>query len=177
MSDKKQAIIKRRGLTATFVRQAKQAGRFGDGNGLYLVVDPSGASRWILRVQSEKRRRDIGLGSAKIVSLAEARDLAHDIRKKARQGLDPVAARRAERETVPTFQIAARVVHTAHLKGWRNGKHTAQWLTTLERYAFPEIGDKPVNKIESGDVLLSADKSRQKLDLCARSIRQLPTTD
>ena len=142
-----------RGLTATFVRQVKDPGRYGDGHGLYLVVDPSGASRWVLRIQMEKRRRDIGLGSSRLVSLAEAREKSHEIRKKTKDGCDPVAVRRAERETVPTFEQVARTVHQHHLKVWRNGKHAWQWIATLEAHAFPFIGDKPVNKIETGDIL------------------------
>lgn len=140
-------------LTATFIRQVKSPGRYGDGNGLYLIVDPSGASRWMLRVQSNKQRHDVGLGSTKLVTLAEARDSAHEVRRRARQGLHPVAARRGDRAGVPTFEAVSRSVHAAHLKTWRNGKHTAQWLTTLEGYAFPVIGDVPVNKVETGDVL------------------------
>lgn len=144
---------KSRGLTATFVRQKKPAGSYGDGNGLYLVVDPSGAARWLLRIQVSGKRRDVGLGSAQTVTLAEARDLAHDVRRKVRQGEDPVAARRAQREGVPTFEAMAKTVHAAHLETWRNGKHTAQWLTTLEAYAFPTIGKLQVNRIGTGDVL------------------------
>lgn len=143
----------RRGLTATFMRQVRKPGRYGDGQGLCLVVDPSGAMRWVLRIQANKRRRDVGLGSASVVTLAEARELAHQVRRKARQGEDPVAARRAEREGVPTFEQVARTVHAANLKIWSNGKHTVQWITTLEAYAFPVLGNLPVNKIGTGDVL------------------------
>ena len=142
-----------RGLTATFVRQTRRPGRYGDGHGLYLVVDPSGASRWVLRIQLDKRRRDIGLGSSRLVSLAEAREKSHEIRKKAKDGYDPVAVRRAERETVPSFEQVARSVHESHLKVWRNGKHTWQWIATLEAHAFPFIGEKPVNKVETCDIL------------------------
>lgn len=145
--------VRCRGLTAAFVRQKRRSGRYGDGNGLYLVVDPSGASRWVLRVQHGGKRRDVGLGGAKTVTLAEARDLAHQIRRKAKAGLDPVSARRAEREGVPSFEAMAKKVHAAHLKTWRNGKHTAQWLATLEAYAFPRLGKLPVNRVETGDVL------------------------
>ena len=74
------------GLTAIFVRQKKAPGRYGDGNGLYLVADPSGAARWVLRVMCDGKRRDIGLGGAATVSLAEARDKAHELRKLAKQG-------------------------------------------------------------------------------------------
>lgn len=49
-------------LTAVQVRQLKQPGRYADGNGLYLVADPSGAKRWLLRLVVQGRRRDIGLG-------------------------------------------------------------------------------------------------------------------
>src|SRR5690606_10405888 len=106
----------KRGLTAAFVDKIKTPGRYGDGNGLYLIVDPSKASRWVLRVQASGRRRDVGLGGTKHVTLAEARDLANGIRKKARAGLDPVAVRRAEREGVPTFKDCAKTVHAARLK-------------------------------------------------------------
>ncbi len=149
------------GLTATFVRQVRDPGRYGDGNGLYLVVDPApadsdrkvGSSRWVLRVQAGGKRRDIGLGGTTSVSLADARNLAHDIRRKAKTGEDPVAARRAERDGMPTFKAMAESTHTARLGTWRNGKHTAQWLATLETHAFPTLGALPVNRVQSGDVL------------------------
>jgi len=61
--------VKRKGrhpekaLTAVQVRAAKKPGRYADGNGLHLVVDPSGAKRWVLRTMVQGVRRDIGLGS------------------------------------------------------------------------------------------------------------------
>ena len=148
-------------LTAKFVRQVQKPGRYGDGNGLYLIVDPAppdsdrtvGASRWVLRVQTGGKRRDIGLGGTTSVTLADARDLAHEIRRKAKTGEDPVAARRAEREGMPTFETMAKTAHAARLGTWRNGKHTAQWLATLEAHAFPALGALPVNRVQSGDVL------------------------
>jgi hypothetical protein len=75
------------------VRILRQPGRHCDGNGLYLVVDRSGASRWVLRLVVGGRRRDIGLGGTSLVSLAEAREKARSLRKIARRGGDPVAAR------------------------------------------------------------------------------------
>lgn len=63
-------------LTAMQVKQAKQPGKVADGNGLYLVVDPSGAKRWIQRIVIHGKRRDLGLGSVGLVSLAEAREKA-----------------------------------------------------------------------------------------------------
>jgi hypothetical protein len=70
-----------------------EPGRHCDGNGLYLVVDRSGAKRWVLRIVVKGRRRDIGLGGASLVSLSEAREKAKAVRKIAREGGDPLAAR------------------------------------------------------------------------------------
>src|SRR5688572_21870474 len=83
-----------RALTAVAVRQVKKAGRYADGNGLYLVVDDSGAKRWLLRTVVQGRRRDIGLGSAQLVLLADARETAAQYRRVARQGGDPVAEKK-----------------------------------------------------------------------------------
>ncbi len=75
-----------RALTALKIRSLKEPGRYADGNGLYLVVDPSGAKRWMLRTVVQGRRRDIGLGGTSLVSLAEAREKALSYRKRAREG-------------------------------------------------------------------------------------------
>ncbi len=143
-------------LTAVTVRNAKP-GRHADGNGLYLEVDESGARRWLLRIMIQGKRRDIGLGSASLVTLAEARDTAIAMRKVARAGGDPLAERQKALRVVPTFENAARTCHAEHKDSWKNGKHADQWLTTLETYAFPMIGTMTVDKIgtpEVRDVLL-----------------------
>jgi Arm DNA-binding domain len=118
-------------LTAVQVRQVKKPGRHADGGGLYLIVDPSGARRWVLRTIVRGRRRDIGLGSARLVSLVEAREKASLYRKTARAGGDPIAEHRHARKKVPTFTAAAEIVHAQHAAGWKNRKHAAQWFSTL----------------------------------------------
>lgn len=140
-------------LSAAKVRSITQAGRYADGNGLHLVVDPSGAKRWLLRTVVRGKRRDIGLGGLKIVSLAEAREKALAYRKIARDGGDPLAERNRARATVPTFAEAARSVHEEHSKAWKNAKHADQWINTLERYVFPSIGEHRVDHVETADVL------------------------
>lgn len=140
-------------LSAATVRGAAKPGRYADGNGLYLVVDPSGAKRWVLRVVAQGRRRDIGLGGVKVVSLADARELAAGYRRIARDGGDPLAARRRAQATVPTFEAAATAVHSEQAAGWRNAKHAAQWLSTLREYAFPVIGQRRVDQIDTPDLL------------------------
>lgn len=140
-------------LSAIQVKQFKEPGRYTDGNGLYLVVDHSGAKRWLLRLVVQGKRRDIGLGGVSYVTLAEAREMATEYRKIARAGGDPVAVRKVATKVVPTFKVAAEAVHEEHKASWSNGKHQQQWLNTLETYAFPIIGDKPVDQITTPDIL------------------------
>ncbi|MEQ8964830.1 MAG: integrase arm-type DNA-binding domain-containing protein [Azospirillaceae bacterium] len=142
-----------RALSAVKVRALTEPGRYADGNGLYLVVDPSGAKRWMLRTVVHGRRRDIGLGSARLVTLAEAREKARDYRKVAREGGDPLTEIRAARRVVPTFAEAAVRVHGDRTRAWRNAKHARQWLSSLETHVFPVIGGYRVDRIETADVL------------------------
>ena len=134
-------------------------GRHGDGNGLYLVVDPSGARRWIVRVtvkgQKNKRggplRTDFGLGGADVVTLNQARDRALEYRRMAKQGLNP---RFHGRQDVPTFEEIALQVHIDRMPTWKNAKHGQQWINTLRDYAFPKIGRMPVDGIDQPEVLM-----------------------
>lgn len=139
------------GLTATEVKHAKP-GRHADGKGLYLLVKPSGAKSWVMRVQVGGRRRDYGLGSFDIVSLTEARDRALECRKMAKNGLDPSLERRKTQRAIPTFEEAARSYHETVKASWRNGKHADQWLSTLKAHAFPTIGSTRVDHIDAPTV-------------------------
>ena len=145
-------------LTARSVASINEPGRYGDGGGLYLRVAPGGSKTWVLRTLIKGRRCDIGLGSASLVSLAEARDRAHDLRKQARDGGDPLADKRASRKPVPTFEEAAIEVHRAHSENFKNQKHSKQWLASMGG-VFAAFGQKRVDDVTSADVLsaLSAD--------------------
>ncbi|MBW8753747.1 MAG: tyrosine-type recombinase/integrase [Sphingomonadales bacterium] len=133
-------------LSPTGVKAAKRPGRLGDGDGLFLIVGTSGAKSWVCRVQKHGRRRDIGLGSASKVSLALARERAREVRSWVERGLDPVFEKR-KAGGIPTFREAALKVHAANRKTWRNEKHEAQWLRTLELFAFPTLGNIRVSEI------------------------------
>ncbi|WP_244533569.1 tyrosine-type recombinase/integrase [Methylobacterium aquaticum] len=135
------------------VRQLKQPGRYADGNGLYLVVDPTGAKRWLLRLVVQGRRRDIGLGGSGLVTLAEARERALAFRKTAREDGDPLAERRKAQVTVPTFAEAVELVHAEHRASWANAKHAQQWRNTLQQYACPQLGARRLDQIDTPDVL------------------------
>ncbi|HWU02643.1 MAG TPA: Arm DNA-binding domain-containing protein, partial [Novosphingobium sp.] len=93
-------------LSATFVKADRAPGRYADGDGLYLVVAPGGSKAWVCRVQKRGRRRDIGLGSTKKVTLAQARAEAAKVRSQIEAGLDPVRERVKE-AGIPTFREAA----------------------------------------------------------------------
>jgi integrase len=137
-------------LNALQVKNLVEPGRYSDGEGLILKIGPTGGKSWILRVQVNGCRRDIGLGDAKSVSLRDARGTAGEMRKLARTGIDPLLARKSEKQTIviPTFREAAKLVHAEQKKGWKNGKHGDQWLTTLEKHAWPKLGNVPVDQIE-----------------------------
>lgn len=135
-------------LTALKIRSLTEPGRYSDGDGLFLEINGKGAASWILRVQNNGKRQDIGLGSSKVVSLKEAREAAFATRQKIAQGIDPVAERKQERQVIPTFRRAAEMVHEEHEKAWKNGKHQNQWIATLKTYAFPKMGDRLVSEIE-----------------------------
>jgi integrase len=140
-------------LTAVTIRNLRHPGRYADGNGLYLVVDDNGAKRWLLRTVVLGRRRDIGLGSTRLVSLAEAREEARRMRRLARDGEDPLAERRRASVSAPTFKVAAETVHAAHSATFKNGKHKAQWLASLKADVFPKIGERLVSDLDASDVL------------------------
>ena len=135
-------------LTVMKIRNLKQPGRYGDGNGLFLNLTAPGKGSWLVRAQVNGRRRDIGLGSLSLVGLADARDKAYQVRKDIQNGIDPVAERQKAKRVIPTFKDAATTVHEEHRKGWKNGKHQKQWIRTLEKYVFPKIGNRLVNDIE-----------------------------
>ncbi|WP_420449984.1 tyrosine-type recombinase/integrase [Candidatus Palauibacter sp.] len=138
-------------LSAAFVRSAPP-GRHCDGNGLYLYVQPSGARSWVQRLVIRGRRRDFGLGSVALVSLAEAREKARANRKLAREGGDPLAERRRARG-IPSFAEATGRVLKQKQAGWRSKQHGKDWLSTLKRYAFPRIGQIAVSEVATADVL------------------------
>jgi integrase len=139
-------------LTAQFVRTIMEPGKYFDGHGLYLRVDRSGSRFWVQRITIKGKRCELGLGSPSLVSLTEVREQALQNHKLARSGGDPMQARR-EAEAILSFEQAARKVHALHKPTWRNPKHAAQFITTLETYTFPRIGKLKVGDVTTSDVL------------------------
>ena len=140
-----------RSLAAAFVRSAPP-GRHADGNGLYLFVQPSGTRSWVQRLVIRGRRRELGLGAATLVPLAKAREQALANRMLARSGGDPLSEKRRV-QGVPTFTEAAQRVLEQKRDGWRGRWHAQNWIRSMERYAFPRIGNRPVSEVNTADVL------------------------
>lgn len=145
-------------LTVKGVQALKKPGMHADGAGLYLAVSKTGAKSWILRAAVKGRktaggnpyRVEIGLGSASLVPLAEAREAAQRYLKAARQGTNPLDLK--HRESV-TFESAARQVYEGLLPTWKNAKHAETWLATVQAHAFPVFGSVPIENVTTADVM------------------------
>ena len=162
----------RNALSAAFVRQVDVAGRYCDGHGLYLEVAPGGSSRhWLQRLAIRGRRCELGLGGFPLVTLSEAREQALANRRLARAGGDPLAEKRRSRG-IPTFAAAAARVLEQKRAGWRNPKHAMDWPASLERHAFPIIGERSVSEITTADVLAVLQPLWHAKPETARRLRQ-----
>jgi integrase len=137
-------------LTARRVETAKP-GKHSDGGNLYLIVSITGARKWVLRFTWRGNAKEMGLGSAGSVTLADAREKAASARRKIAKGLNPIDERRRD-GGIPTFGNMADDVRASLSMGFRNEKHKAQWKSTLETYAAP-LRAKPVDTIATDDVL------------------------
>lgn len=143
---------KEKALSAAAVRTITAPGMYADGNGLYLKIDRNGKRRWVQRLVVQGKRRDLSLGSARLTTLADARDQAYENRKVARTGGDPVQAR-ARAAATPTFETLARELHDILKQNLREGKHRDRALRILEIYVFPGFGSKRVTDVNGADVL------------------------
>ncbi len=131
-------------LTHGKVRALTVPGRYGDGGTLHLVVSPRGTKSWVQRISIDGRRHDLGPGGWPVVSLAMARDRAFANRRAVAEGRGPLAERRKAK--MPSFEHAVERVIAIHGEAWKDGGKTAShWRSTLREYAFPLIGEKPVD--------------------------------
>jgi integrase len=146
-------------LSARTVATLKSLGRHADGHGLYLSISENGGRRWMFLYRRDGKMREMGLGSAQTVSLAEARELADQQRRLLRQGLDPINARKERKASEakaakgPTFAECAAEYISKHAPSWRNPKHRQQWTNTLKTYANPIIGAIDVADVDIDRIL------------------------
>jgi integrase len=147
-------------LSAAKVRSVKEPGYYLDGRGLYLQVRNESSKSWLLKYSIDKRPRAMGLGSAFDFTLAEAREQRDDLRKLIKRSIDPLEQKAVEKQAKKiedakaiTFRAAADRLIASKRKGWKNEKHAAQWAATLKTYAYPVIGDLPVQAVDTGLVM------------------------
>jgi integrase len=141
-------------LTVAKVKAAGP-GKHPDGRNLWLQVGPNSSRSWYLRFTLAGRTREMGLGPFPLVSLAEAREKATEQRRLLLDGIDPIEARNARRparEPV-TFADAAKQYIAGHEKAWKSADHTRQWRNSLYRYVLPAIGERPIETVDTRDVL------------------------
>jgi integrase len=148
-------------LSVKFVeKEDLKPGLYGDGGGLYLQVSESQTKAWVFRFMMARRARKMGLGDFELVSLKEARkkrDAAYGL---VIDGVDPIADRDTRRAAqfaasakALTFKECAADYIAAHRAGWKSVKHAGQWEATLKTYAYPVIGNLPVQMIETAHVM------------------------
>lgn len=146
------------------VENLTEPGTYEDGDGLRLVVKPTGRKSWLLRFQLAGRRREMGLGSFPEVSLKKARQEASAKRSQLSDGVDPLAARdierAAQREAQRTseakklkFETLAKEYCEAHGGSWSE-KWRKGWLRKLELYAFDHIGKLSAEEIGTSQMLM-----------------------
>ncbi len=128
--------------------------------GLYLQITPSAGRSWLLRTTIANKRREIGLGGYPDITLSQARERARETKAQVLAGIDPVAQRKAFKAALVADQrrgmlFSEAVDHylAAKLDAFKNDKHRAQWRSTLETYATPELGKMLVQDINVQDVL------------------------
>ncbi len=153
------------------VRAQQRTRKYGDADGLALVVRPTGAKSWVWRgtVRGTGERIDRGLGPYPLVSLREARRKALDCRRAAIDGKDP---RESER---PTFETALDRTIREHSAGWKAGSRNGlTWRREFERYVLPRLGSKPIDRVTRADVkaVLLADGIWQRRPVLGKRLRR-----
>jgi integrase len=151
-----------RELSAMAVSRLREPGMHAVGGapGLHLVVGATGSRSWIARISVNGKRRDVGLGSFPAVGLAEARESARELRRKASAGEDPIAARRAEAAArvteaaaAVTFDEASMTYIESQASEWSHPRQVQIWTNSLATYASPVIGKLAVGDIRTAHIV------------------------
>ena len=164
-------------LTKKQVSDLSKPGRYGDGNGLYLVVSPGGSKNWTQRVRLNGKRTDKGLGGVGKVSLADARKVATANLAAIQQGRDPWGNGRAPVEApalppvgIPTFREALSTIHRLNAPEWGEGT-AKRWKKRMELHAKVLL-EREVDKITRRDLAALLTPLRRDKYETSRKVRQ-----
>ena len=147
-------------MTDISLKALNRAGRHTDDQtkGLHLWVKNTGQKYWNFRYTLNAKRETISLGAYPEVSLKLARQRAVEVRSKVNQGVCPLSekksANKPKNEVLsPKFhEFALKYIETMRPK-WRNPKHAEQWVSTVQQYAFPVIGEMRLNNIDTPHIM------------------------
>jgi integrase len=166
-------------LTQLAIKAAKKPGYYHDGDGLYLQVSSSSSTSWVQRYTFNGRAREMGLGSTRDWTLPEAREQARKNRQLLQAGIDPAQHRQAERERQRaasaqrrSFAECAREYHELHAPTWKNAKHSAQWINTLQTYVFPVFGNTDISSVNKANILAALEPIWMTKPETASRVRQ-----
>lgn len=163
-------------LTAAGVKALLgKPGRYRDGAGLMLYVRQPGQASWVARIQHEKKRRDFGLGSVDLVSLAEARERTREYKKALMEGKDPLTLSRPPEGMTKLFRDTA--LDFLNSKFSEANRRVAQ--SRLERFAFPTLGKLQLQSIDADRIsetlrpiwMTKPETARRVRDLITRTLR------
>jgi len=139
---------------------AGERGRFFDAAGLYLVIGGENSANWTRRYELDHRAHWMGLGSARVFTLDEARERNREVSKLLADNIDPLqkkrsaaAAMAAEAIKARTFEECAADYIERHQDEWKSRQHDQQWKVSLEKFVYPRFGKLPVAAIDKALVL------------------------
>jgi integrase len=166
-------------LTPLAVSRIKQHGRHRVSDNLYLQVGEDGRRSWVFRYQLGGKARMMGLGAYDLRTLAEARELAHELRRQLHlEGVDPLQHRRTmsvqaklEAARAITFEECATQFLKAHEQNNWSKKHRQQWHNTLAQHVYPVLGDVPIGQVGKNDVLRCLEPIWHDLPVTAPRVR------
>ena len=152
-------------LTDTKIKASKPSEKpykLADGEGLYLYITPTGARLWRFKYRYAGKEKLAAFGgyqpgSSNHVSLSEARSRLTEAKRQLRDGIDPSAAKQAEKAAridreAGSFEVVAREWHAKQAERWAAG-HAERVMGRLEDYVFPRIGGEQIRGLTGPQVL------------------------